>query len=309
MVVVQNFDPPWDSMITTDSRSSDVSIDSGAVPDYSATTLGIYVSLNHADFGSHSSPLPVVRRLVPGGPADIDGRLMLGDFILAVDSVPVTTMNFVQMMRGRDIVGSIVRLSVLRRQHSTSCEDHNGGNRLEIDLIRESYESVNDKEGLFEALYDLQALFNHPPADGTCGAPDAAACPLAVAAAQKLSAAVGLARCVEQARLHRKRRALLQGRSPPPPAPADISPPHNLYAPRLQWLAGSDPGPPGLVGHGGGTPGTAYNSTHAALSSAAFRVHCHKVCPDGTARAIRLDPARHTVRSAAALSSAAPPSA
>ena len=63
------------------------------------------------------------------------------------------------------------------------------------------------------------------------------------------------------------------------------------------------------IGPGSARPAMRLAGSAAALSSAAFRVHCHKVCPDGTARAIRLDPARHTVRSAAALSSAAPPSA
>ena len=79
-------------------------------------------------------------------------RLKHGDFILAVDDVSVVTLYFVQMMRGRDIVGSTVRLSVLRLKYSSPCAAEDVGSRLEIDLIRESYQTVNVKEGLFETL-------------------------------------------------------------------------------------------------------------------------------------------------------------
>jgi hypothetical protein len=52
-------------------------------------------SLDRSDCGAPSPPLPIVRRLVPGGPADIDGRLMLGDCIL-VDATPRSHMQSIK---------------------------------------------------------------------------------------------------------------------------------------------------------------------------------------------------------------------
>ena len=97
----------------------------------------------------------IVADCVPGSPAHLSGKLQRGDRITGVDAGGETKAELLARVRGNDVPGSTVTLTVER-----------AGKRrpLEVTLIRGDAKVVSQRRAGFERLAELGALAGADPA-------------------------------------------------------------------------------------------------------------------------------------------------
>jgi len=97
----------------------------------------------------------IVADCVPGSPAHLSGKLQRGDRITGVDAGGETKAELLARVRGNDVPGSTVTLTVER-----------AGKRrpLEVTLIRGDAKAVAQRRAGFERLAELGALAGADPA-------------------------------------------------------------------------------------------------------------------------------------------------
>jgi len=122
------------------------------------TTVGIRLAQN----SSETSLRPLqIQLVIPGSSAHICGLLERGDEIVAVDARKVVENDIVAAVRGTDIVGSKVVLSV--KKHTT-------GRLFDVALVRGAWGAVERKERLFILLEDLKKMIKLGEGNSECTA-------------------------------------------------------------------------------------------------------------------------------------------
>ena len=112
----------------------------------SHSTVGIRLALNSS---SHDLRPLQIQFVIPGSSAHICGIISRGDEIVAVDGKQAVESEIVRQVRGSDVVGSKVSLTV--RKGGT-------GKVLEASLIRGAWGAVERKEKLFILYDELQKM-------------------------------------------------------------------------------------------------------------------------------------------------------
>lgn len=111
-----------------------------------SSTVGIRLALNSS---SHDLRPLQIQFVIPGSSAHICGIISRGDEIVAVDGKQAVESEIVRQVRGSDVVGSKVSLTV--RKGGT-------GKVLEASLIRGAWGAVERKEKLFILYDELQKM-------------------------------------------------------------------------------------------------------------------------------------------------------
>ena len=79
---------------------------------FTRTTLGLHIGLNS---GLDDVSPTQIQSVIPGGPAHMEGSVLRGDEIVAVDGHPVTEADLVSRVRGLDMIGSQVGCWAIHR--------------------------------------------------------------------------------------------------------------------------------------------------------------------------------------------------
>jgi hypothetical protein len=113
------------------------------------TTVGIRLAQNSSE--TTLRPLQI-QLVIPGSSAHICGLLERGDEIIAVDGRKVGEKDIVAAVRGTDIVGSKVVLTVKKDR---------SGKMFDVALVRGAWGAVERKERLFILLDELKSKIKH----------------------------------------------------------------------------------------------------------------------------------------------------